>query len=137
MTIKKGFTLVELLITMAILGILATLAVPTYQKTIAQNRASEALVNLNIIHMGEKLYRLTNPGYYGDGTNKKITDINTALNLDMNSKYYGDNAGDVVITGDANGYVATIKCSTGCTKTFTNTYTEATNALDPTEGGSY
>ncbi len=49
----SGFTVVELLIAIAILGILASLAFPAYVGYRAKTRASEGFANLNALYKGE------------------------------------------------------------------------------------
>ena len=139
----------ELMVTIAVLGVIAGLAVPTYQRTVAQSRGNEALINLNIIDMAERVYFMNNANQYlGDGAVHTIGEANLPANLntDMTSQFYNQ----VVITAN-NGaippnYVATITCTQGCSgtpKSFTFTY-PGTNAADiaanvptRTEGGTY
>ena len=55
---KKGFTLTEILIVVVIIGILATLALPMFLKSLEKAKVGEAISNLNLIRTGQKIYFL-------------------------------------------------------------------------------
>lgn len=50
---NKGFSLVELMVVVAIIGILAVIGIPQYQKFMAKARQAEAKTHLNGIFQGE------------------------------------------------------------------------------------
>ncbi len=52
----KGFTLIELMVVVAIIGILASIAVPNYQKYQSRARQSEAKINLGALATAEQAY---------------------------------------------------------------------------------
>ena len=53
---QAGFTLVELMIVVAILGIVSALAIPNFLRYQAQSRQSEARTNLAAIYVSEMAY---------------------------------------------------------------------------------
>jgi len=61
---KKGFTLVELVIVIAILGILALYALPKYQGVVEQARSSEAQAQLGSFRSALGIYYAKNHGVY-------------------------------------------------------------------------
>jgi prepilin-type N-terminal cleavage/methylation domain-containing protein len=69
---KKSFTLVEILIVVAILGILAAITLPTLQGHIQQARDSAAKDNLRILRNAIELYAAQHnnvaPGYANNDT---------------------------------------------------------------------
>ena len=60
---KNGFSLIEVMIVVAIIGILATLAYPSLDGYLMQSKQSEAKTNLTAIYTAQKLYRASNDTY--------------------------------------------------------------------------
>lgn len=55
-TSQGGFSLVELMVVVAIIGVLASIAVPAVNKYIAKARQSEAKTNLSSLYTSEKAF---------------------------------------------------------------------------------
>ena len=116
---KYGFTLIEVLAVVVIVGVLAGLAIPSYFNTVEEARANEARVNLQIIRAGQKVFALNdaNKNYWNPGTNPAVATINSTLNVDITTQFY-----DVTsITAD----------NAATPKTFT-----ATATRNATQGGN-
>ena len=60
---NAGFTLVELLVVVLIIGVLTAIAVPQYEKTVEKARTAEALTAIRTIIQAEKSYYLANGSY--------------------------------------------------------------------------
>lgn len=63
---EKGFSLTELMIVVAIIGILAAIAIPNFLRYQARAKQSEAKNNLVAIHTGEVAYFAEHNGYIDD-----------------------------------------------------------------------
>lgn len=61
---QKGFTLIELVVAVGILGVLAATAVPVYRTWLQRAYGQEATLMVKQIIDGQILYNLTHSGYY-------------------------------------------------------------------------
>jgi prepilin-type N-terminal cleavage/methylation domain-containing protein len=55
---RIGFTLTELMVVMAIIGVMVAMSAPSFQRAIEQSRAEIAVANLRAIWSAERLYWL-------------------------------------------------------------------------------
>ncbi len=60
---KQAFTLIELLVVVLIVGILAAVAVPQYERAVAKSRLSEARTTLDALEKAIEVYQLGNGSY--------------------------------------------------------------------------
>ena len=84
MSTLKSFTLIELLIVIIILGILGSLALPTFGISNERALDKEAKSNLAFIQEAEKFYKMENGTYYpAAGNNSVMLNINTNLKISL------------------------------------------------------
>jgi len=60
---RKGFTLIELMIVVVIIGMLASLAIPRFMKASKKAKKSEACIMLKHIYSAAQIYFQENGGY--------------------------------------------------------------------------
>lgn len=82
-----GFTLLEILIVLIIVGILAVLSFNQYYSSIDKSKAKEAFVALKLLYSAEDIYRSETGSYWpaSGGTESNIANINNALRLNLNT----------------------------------------------------
>lgn len=59
----KGFTLIELLIGIVIIGILVSLALPSYTQYVRRTHRIDGVATLNNIQLAQEKFRMTNTTY--------------------------------------------------------------------------
>lgn len=74
---NAGFTLIELMIVVAIIGVLAAIAIPAYQAHMIKSKQVEAKTTLGAVYTNEVIYLSENGTYSGDPV---------AIGLDMEGK---------------------------------------------------
>ncbi len=103
---QKGFTLIELMIVVAIIGILSTLALPSFQDRIIKAQAQEGIALADFVKQGVATYY---------ARNQKIPDNNADAGLPPPDKIIGNfvtrvtmEQGAITITygNRANGFLA-------------------------------
>jgi prepilin-type N-terminal cleavage/methylation domain-containing protein len=65
---EKGFTMIELMIVLVIMGILAALAIPRFMRATTRSKQSEAKQILKQIYVMQRAYRQENDTYCCNGS---------------------------------------------------------------------
>lgn len=98
---KKGFTLIELLVVVLIIGILASIALPQYQKAVKKSRLSQLNVTMDAAKKNMDLYVLEH-GY------ETISFTRDDLSIEIPGQWNGvecqNNLGDLRLECSATGY---------------------------------
>ena len=84
-----GFTLMEVMVVIVLMGILAAITVPTFQRAVEQSKADIAVANLRAIWSAERFYWLDNRSYAGELSQLSALDlIDSALTSASNPYSY-------------------------------------------------
>jgi type IV pilus assembly protein PilE len=80
----SGFTLLELMVVVIIVGIIAAFAIPNYNKSIQKAHERDMLAQLTSINAANLLYRSYDGKYWNtSGANKNMAEINSALSINI------------------------------------------------------
>ena len=112
---NKGFTLIELMIVVAIIAIIAAIAIPNLLRSRLQSNESAAIGNLKTLVSAQTAYAAANGGYSGDATFVELrtpTDAGPAfLDVDLSGTVQGYNYALAGANADTNGDFQNFTCT--------------------------
>ena len=123
--LEQGFTLIELLIVIVIIGVLASIALPTYQHYVHKSQTMEAVVLVEPAKLAVDQYALVN---HGDLQNIS----NDSLNLPSSTLVEGaKNVASITISGqsDTQADIAVVMLNNLGTLTWTGTLDSTTDNM--------
>ena len=90
---KKGFTLIELVIAVLIIGVIAAISVPMYFRAVEKSRASESISTLGTIAKAQQRHKLQSNEYTDsigelDITLKDYSEDDVATGHDFDTEYF-------------------------------------------------
>ena len=102
---NQGFTLIDVLITVVVVVVLASVAVPSYQKQIQKSRRADAMQALNSVQLAEEKYRASDTAY---------SSSLTTLGFASSPFTSGDGYYSIALSGtSATGYTVTANAVSG------------------------
>ena len=98
---KRAFTITELVVTAAIIAVMASIGIGVYNQMIRGQNKKQAIEYLYLIASGEKAYYADNFGYAGCNN---ASSIRTSLGADVSGAAYSFS---VAVSATGNGFTAT------------------------------
>ena len=78
-----GFTLMELMISVFIVGMIAAFAIPNFRKSIQKARERNAALHLKTIYGANEIYKARSGGGYLPGAALNLAQINSGLSISI------------------------------------------------------
>ena len=132
MKANKGFTLIELMIVVAIIAIIAAIAIPNLLRSRIQSNESAAISNLRAINTAEVAFHSANNNYTAS-----FDDLTTATPPYLDGDWAATKSGyDFTLGGDANNFTANADPAEEGTTGNRYFFTDASGVIRWAEGGA-
>lgn len=125
---QSGFTLIELMITVAIVVILAAVALPSYQRYIMRGNRAAAQAAIMDIANRQQQYLLANRSY----TNS-LTALGYAAPSEVSSKYTITDTGNIALGKYLDSSCA-VQTDSGAAPTYVITFTPPSSSTQSSDG---
>ena len=105
---QKGFTLIELVVIIVVLGILASVAIPKYRSIVAESREASCKGALGGLRSGVSVYYANAAATTGTATWPAIDSVRTlgvVMEQDIPDNPYQSDAPDSIVTGVTKGTI--------------------------------
>ena len=106
--IRNGFTLIEVMVTVAIVGILLAVAVPVYSDYVVRSRLSEAFTSLGAAQPGAEQFWSNNRTYVGFGASATFPSATSNFSYALSGATASTYTLTATGTGKMAGFVYTI-----------------------------
>ena len=93
---KFGFTLIELVVTIVVVGVVAAVSVPAYRSYISRSIATEGKALVNEINAAQQIYYARNGKFYAGTNNQQYASI---FGVDTRTNKYFTNY-TITVNGD-------------------------------------